>query len=99
MGVDDAKKGPLPKAVLLPVTSRQYHVAIMTLYIVGCAVYAYHTRIARIYDLWIYYRQLTGVHFAIIYTIILLKSVEVSKLQVAILARSPRVMSQTVCIV
>ena len=31
-----------------------------------------------------------------IYTIILLKSVEVSKLQVAILARSSREMSQTV---
>ena len=34
-----------------------------------------------------------------IYTIILLKSVEVSKLQVAILARSSREMSQTVCVV
>ena len=34
-----------------------------------------------------------------IYIIILLKSVGVSKLQVAILARSSREMSQTVCII
>ena len=37
--------------------------------------------------------------YMIVYTIILLKSVEVSKLQVAILARSSQEMSQTVRIV
>ena len=48
--------------------------------------------------LMVFYNTHALLHY-IIYTIILLKSVEVSKLQVAILARSSRKMSQTVCIV